>query len=1388
MGRWVDVLNDCDDVLEAATKLDGESGTMAIDHNEQMNRPVISVLRFTSLLFENSFSRSVYSSMDHLLKLLDCRNMLIVVQTLRLLLVISKSSRYITQHVQHINKRLLYMKLTANTESWTGKLRNVKMSECCTENFNNMDMSSISFRANHVIGESRAELHKRLNDTANEVEESERILAVTKLRLAHNFVDINSRFLCVMSRLISISVLFYSRCLLDEWRINCLINDDLIEQICALLQLDVAPAYNTALDGVKTEAMKTLASIVFLRNLGKYNCSLVRTCVEKLKSGAIEANSEFSVGFVTALFSLVYHIAGFDYGGESLISCSMIGALLGVVKFCSFPDSQISFVTRAVRIIDILTGIDVTEFNTNDGMSAIVDRFSHEVEVCKKQIASTFSERAVVDTNYATQVRRIMEGDLPTAIVHIVENPQYYGSSLLHCAIHLTTSFIYQEPAQLTFLQDKGLTDALLQSLFNEKFPISRDIVTGLPNICSALCLNERGLKAFNERNPLERIFRIIFSTKFVSSLRKRKTEILEAATTLGTAFDELLRHQPTLRKDLMNAFVKILDDILAIGSTEGKKCTISWNIGKAGSAEEDQTRKTDSANKTGQDANMISEPSSEGSEKIDTAVGEQSIFQICYEQDGTTFLPLGDYAGIIGSLLEAVLTNRAAQENSLLILECDIPRKLVKILTFGRPYPAILQSSYLQNLANIIRHLLSQSNKVDAFEVLVSNVSEQLKSYERCKTPEDILSRDRMHLLTRMSSLVFVVSNFMKTSLTNVHDTRSLLLNYFASNESGQAFIHQLFEAYRDLNHDLLYLNSQTTSTSTIAAIPGPSNIPDDKPSAETSTANSEVPMETNESAVPSATTKAVKKGSEHSSLERSIHSIVSRSHKQIGEVIIYMGKTFCNSITRVRRGFDSSVVKDSHKVAEMLFGGVVQLLKLDVQVSGNWSGIYICHSLSILKSCYSMNTKLGYFLVENASKEEFSVGVLAWLSIVQRLVCATNILSKSKNELRSQVEGFEAKKYLSVCQNDAIKILGQFFKAAISTKKDSAKEEDCKLLDKIIGAIQVLVRGVVYVHELEKKHNAEPELEVLIHELDTEKVQRLVEMGFSQSDAVDALLQHTSVPEAAEYLIAMGEGSSRRSASGFPPAAALEERPVVDLQEALESLEPIDAEPMGEMVESAEVSPAPVNAASTESTQEASSQTAGEQDEQMETDQLAADLQKPCTSTAKLEELISRKPSMEKDQMLMFSISELLAVFINDPVAIDWVQDVLIKRLIEDLEKLVTQFSEESNAELSTRFASLLHLFCLLWQNFDNIKRQHKLDSKLIPPLLLCIDMYEKEKRVDLRQQLFTSSVEHVQWVYWVSDERYGTHNEWPTIQLSVLLFSTRRSERVAPALKLR
>lgn len=65
MARWSDVLNMCDDVLEDAIKCNSSPGApMIIDEDQTLIADVTSVLSFTAMLFENTFTRSVYSSID----------------------------------------------------------------------------------------------------------------------------------------------------------------------------------------------------------------------------------------------------------------------------------------------------------------------------------------------------------------------------------------------------------------------------------------------------------------------------------------------------------------------------------------------------------------------------------------------------------------------------------------------------------------------------------------------------------------------------------------------------------------------------------------------------------------------------------------------------------------------------------------------------------------------------------------------------------------------------------------------------------------------------------------------------------------------------------------------------------------------------------------------------------------------------------------------------------------------------------------------------------------------------------------------------------------------------------------------------------------------------
>lgn len=103
--------------------------------------------------------------------------------------------------------------------------------------------------------------------------------------------------------------------------------------------------------------------------------------------------------FATALFSFLYHLASYDAGGEALVSCGMMEALLKVssshlwvalgclgdfltcclsprqvIKFLGDEQDQITFVTRAVRVVDLITNLDMAAFQSHSGLSIFIYR------------------------------------------------------------------------------------------------------------------------------------------------------------------------------------------------------------------------------------------------------------------------------------------------------------------------------------------------------------------------------------------------------------------------------------------------------------------------------------------------------------------------------------------------------------------------------------------------------------------------------------------------------------------------------------------------------------------------------------------------------------------------------------------------------------------------------------------------------------------------------------------------------------------------------------------------------------------------------------------------------------------------------------------------------
>ncbi len=59
--------------------------------------------------------------------------------------------------------------------------------------------------------------------------------------------------------------------------------------------------------------------------------------------------------------------------------------LLKVVNHNSNSQEYIMFVTRAVRVIDLITNLDMSSFEAHNSLNAFINRLEYEVNECRKE-------------------------------------------------------------------------------------------------------------------------------------------------------------------------------------------------------------------------------------------------------------------------------------------------------------------------------------------------------------------------------------------------------------------------------------------------------------------------------------------------------------------------------------------------------------------------------------------------------------------------------------------------------------------------------------------------------------------------------------------------------------------------------------------------------------------------------------------------------------------------------------------------------------------------------------------------------------------------------------------------------------------------------------------
>lgn len=505
----------------------------------------------------------------------------------------------------------------------------------------------------------------------------------------------------------------------------------------------------------------------------------------------------FPLQLATALFSFLYHLASYEPGAESLVSCGMMESLLRVINWSGSELEHITFVTRAVRVIDLITNLDMQSFQSNYGLNTFIKRLNMEVNLCRKEqsfeikpnidvehdknvthideamdtgsqygdddifmgstmttstqslgavstssktndVSTTlvtnrtclpqraallksmlnFLKKAIQDIAFSDSIRHIMEGTLPESLKHIISNSEYYGPSLFLLATDVVTVYVFQEPSLLSSLQDNGLTDVVLQALLKKDVPATREVLGSLPNVFSALCLNTRGLESFVKYNPFEKLFRVLISPVYLSAMRRRRSSdpMGDTASNIGNAMDELMRNQPSLKTPAIKAIIKLLEEIVELGTDPKYICWRAQNKNEVSPQMPNSRQNNNNDNNGGssdedeEDEEEVSTSSHNQAAQTGSANNGQTATQAAGGSSSTTISPttseripiaLIDYTLNTMKFLEAILSNNSTDDHCREFVTLGGLRSLLSILalpnfpvtSFNSPITATAQA-----------------------------------------------------------------------------------------------------------------------------------------------------------------------------------------------------------------------------------------------------------------------------------------------------------------------------------------------------------------------------------------------------------------------------------------------------------------------------------------------------------------------------------------------------------------------------------------------------------------------------------------------------------------------------------------------------------------------
>lgn len=313
---------------------------------------------------------------------------------------------------------------------------------------------------------------------------------------------------------------------------------------------------------------------------GNVNHGLLFQCIRLIHKLVEEESEDYHENIYVYFFVILQYLIS----TKSLtLRLASGGLLLELMTFLNLKTKYRRTCSAAAKLISIflLNSPDsIMDFANNDGFTLLIETIKYEVQFALEHpeydggapkdaityynisfrqaeyilsLMKLVSE--IIESDSGDRLRNLFDSPLLESFNEIILNPKVFGPEILGYTLDCIFYIIHNEPTAFSILNEAKVIDTVLDN-YKSLFLPSGDLLKALQYVLSAVCLNKEGLNKVIDKGIIPSYFESFYSIPFAKELVNT-----DESTGLGSSFDELGRHYPTLKPIILEETKKLVEN-----------------------------------------------------------------------------------------------------------------------------------------------------------------------------------------------------------------------------------------------------------------------------------------------------------------------------------------------------------------------------------------------------------------------------------------------------------------------------------------------------------------------------------------------------------------------------------------------------------------------------------------------------------------------------------------------------------------------------------------------------------------------------------------------------------------------------------------------------------